>query len=149
MWNAISLVQDMNSCRCVHFLRRKPLHHGHLHHWNTFIARIFYKPRKNICFLAIQSGSKLCSVPGSNKGLSSSFWWLGGTNHMKFTEECVIRTEKRVLVKKMFTNWLHIGFPLQVLVENIVHGAETDNHMTMQGNDNRQIKKNYNETLKV
>ena len=22
MWNAISLVQDLNSCRCVHFLRR-------------------------------------------------------------------------------------------------------------------------------
>ena len=30
MWNAISLVQDLKSCRRVHFLRRKPLHHGHL-----------------------------------------------------------------------------------------------------------------------
>ena len=30
MWNAISLGQDLNSCRCVHFLRRYPLHHGHL-----------------------------------------------------------------------------------------------------------------------
>ena len=30
MWNAISLVQDLNSCCLVHFLRRKPLHHGHL-----------------------------------------------------------------------------------------------------------------------
>ena len=27
MWNAISLVQDLNSCRRVHFLR--PLHHRH------------------------------------------------------------------------------------------------------------------------
>ena len=30
MWNAISLVQDLNSCRRVHFLRRQRLHHGHL-----------------------------------------------------------------------------------------------------------------------
>ena len=30
MWNAISLVQDLNSYRCIHFLRRQPLHHGHL-----------------------------------------------------------------------------------------------------------------------
>ena len=30
MWNAISLVEDLNSCRRVHFLRRYPLHHGHL-----------------------------------------------------------------------------------------------------------------------
>ena len=30
MWNAISLVQGLNSCCCVHFLRQKPLHHGHL-----------------------------------------------------------------------------------------------------------------------
>ena len=29
MWNAISLVQDLNSCRHVQFLRRQPLHHGH------------------------------------------------------------------------------------------------------------------------
>ena len=29
MRNAISLVQDLNSCRRVHFLRRQPLHHGH------------------------------------------------------------------------------------------------------------------------
>ena len=30
MWNANSLVQDLNSCRRVHFLRRWPFHHGHL-----------------------------------------------------------------------------------------------------------------------
>ena len=29
MWNAISLVQDLNSCRRVHFLQRKPLNHWH------------------------------------------------------------------------------------------------------------------------
>ena len=29
MWNAISLVQCLNSCNRVHFLRRKPLHHSH------------------------------------------------------------------------------------------------------------------------
>ena len=30
MWNAISFIQDLNLCRRVHFLRRWPLHHGHL-----------------------------------------------------------------------------------------------------------------------
>ena len=30
MWNAISHVQDLKSCRRVHFLQRWPLHHGHL-----------------------------------------------------------------------------------------------------------------------
>ena len=30
MWNAISLVQVLNSFRRVHFLRGQPLHHGHL-----------------------------------------------------------------------------------------------------------------------
>ena len=30
MWNAISLVQDLNTCRRVHFRRRLQLHHGHL-----------------------------------------------------------------------------------------------------------------------
>ena len=31
MWNANSLVQDLNSCRCVHFKRQQPLQHGQLH----------------------------------------------------------------------------------------------------------------------
>ena len=31
MWNAISLVQELNSDRRVHILWREPLHHGHLH----------------------------------------------------------------------------------------------------------------------
>ena len=31
MWNAISYVQDLNSCRRVHFLRRWPLHYGHIY----------------------------------------------------------------------------------------------------------------------
>ena len=30
MWNAISLVEDLNSCCRVHFLQRYWLHHGHL-----------------------------------------------------------------------------------------------------------------------
>ena len=30
MWNAISLIQDLNSCHRVHFQWQKPLHHGHL-----------------------------------------------------------------------------------------------------------------------
>ena len=30
MWNKISLVQDLNSSCRIHFLRRKPLQHGHI-----------------------------------------------------------------------------------------------------------------------
>ena len=30
MWNASSLVQDLNSCRCIHFQWRNSWHHGHL-----------------------------------------------------------------------------------------------------------------------
>ena len=29
IWNAITLFQDLKSCRCVHFLR--PLHHGYIY----------------------------------------------------------------------------------------------------------------------
>ena len=35
-----------------------------------------------------------------NRALSSNFWWLRSTNHVKFTEECVMNTEKHVLVKR-------------------------------------------------
>ena len=44
MWNAISLVQDLNLYHRVHFLWRKPLHHGHLHMvlWHINHYRFFY-----------------------------------------------------------------------------------------------------------
>ena len=49
------------------------------------------------------------SQAGMKRGLSSIFCWLRSANHVKFTEECVICTEKHVLVKikKIFTNGLN------------------------------------------
>ena len=43
-----------------------------------------------------------------NKGLSSNLRWLRSVDHMKFTEECFMRTEKHVLGKKLFTNGINI-----------------------------------------
>ena len=40
-----------------------------------------------------------------NRDLSSNFGWLRNTNHMKFTEECLMHTEKYVSAKRIFTNW--------------------------------------------
>ena len=37
--------------------------------------------------------------------LSSNFWCLRSVNPVKFTEECVICTEKQVLVKKIVYKW--------------------------------------------
>ena len=31
---------------------------------------------------------------GLNRGLTSNFWWLRRANHLKFTEQCVMCTEK-------------------------------------------------------
>ena len=53
------------------------------------------------------------SAPGLNRSLSSNFWWLKRENHVKFTEECFMFTEKPVLVKKkMFTYGLNMGLLL-------------------------------------
>ena len=41
--NAVSLIQDLNSCDCVHFLQRKQLHHRHL----------FIKACKLVTFLCV------------------------------------------------------------------------------------------------
>ena len=44
---------------------------------------------------------------------------------MKFTEECVMYTEKHVLVKKIFTKRLHMGFVQQAGVKKTVHRVKT------------------------
>ena len=65
------------------------------------------------------------SAPDMNRGLSSNFWWLRSANPVWFTKECVMCTEKHVLVKKILTNELNMGLPLQVWVKKIAHGVET------------------------
>ena len=51
---------------------------------------------------------------------------------MKFTEECLIRTKKHVLLRKIFTNRLNMdtnrlnkGLPQRAWVGKTVHGKET------------------------
>ena len=51
-------------------------------------------------FESIYNGDKSNSARGLNRGLSSNFWWLISSNSVKFTEECVMRTEKHVLAEK-------------------------------------------------
>ena len=43
MWNTIILVEDLNLCRRVHFLRWYPLHHGHLHGHNLRLIERFHQ----------------------------------------------------------------------------------------------------------
>ncbi len=66
-----------------------------------------------IFFEVIQNNSKSNNAPGLNRGLSSNYWWLRIANHMKFTEEWIICTEKHVLVKKIFTNEQNMSLHLQ------------------------------------
>ena len=56
------------------------------------------------------------SAPGLNRGLSSKFRWLTSVNHMKFTEECVMYTEKKhFLIKKSLQ--INMGLPLGTRVK--------------------------------
>ena len=40
------------------------------------------------------------SAPNLKRGLTSKFWLLRNENHVKFTDECVMCTEKHFLVKR-------------------------------------------------
>ena len=44
---------------------------------------------------------------------------------MKLTEECVMYTEKYVLVKIMFTKGLNMSLPLRAQLKTVVHEVET------------------------
>ena len=49
MWNTISLVQHLNWCRHVHFLRRWPLHHGHLTSLSSLLFTAFLSYFQSPC----------------------------------------------------------------------------------------------------
>ena len=71
--------------------------------WNWFIVKIIY-------FEAIQNDIKLNSDLVLKRGMSSNLWWLRSTNHVKFTEECVMCIEKKhVFIKKFFKKSLQMG----------------------------------------
>ena len=42
------------------------------------------------------------SVSGLNRVLPSNFGWLRSAKYLKFTEKCVLYTEKHVLVKNVY-----------------------------------------------
>ena len=61
-----------------------------------------------------------------NRGLSSNFWWLRDANHVRFTDECALCTEKHVLVTQIFTNELSMELPCWNWVEKkTANGVET------------------------
>ena len=88
-----------------------------MHSFELVYRKDYSNPAK--MFWAFQNDNKL------NRGLSSNFWELRSANHVKFTEEFVMYTEKHILVKKMFTNELNMGLLLWARVKKIVHGVET------------------------
>ena len=79
IWNAISLVEDLNSCRRVHFL-----HHGHLkkiynHGRRSLVVWVeihvfFYVLQGNLLFLYIWGSFPLTSPYSTKK---TDFLWLG------------------------------------------------------------------------
>ena len=84
----------------------------------------YYNLTKNICFEAIQNGSKSNNAPGLNRGLSSKFWWLRRANNVKFADECVKCMENHVLVKKRFINGWNMGLSLWTWVKKTIYGLE-------------------------
>ena len=66
--------------------------------WNWFIAKIILILQKYL-FCGYSKWQQI-GVILAWTGLSSNFWWVRSANHGKFTEECVMCTEKYVLVKK-------------------------------------------------
>ena len=79
---------------------------------NWFLTKIF---KKKIFLIAL----RLFKIKELQPWTESSFWWLRSANHVKFTEELVIHSEKHILVKINFTN----GFATISL--KTVHGVET------------------------
>ena len=62
--------------------------------FGTGLEQNYFNHPQNICFVAIQYGSKSNNVSGLN------FCWLGNANYVKFIEQSVMCTKKLVLVKK-------------------------------------------------
>ena len=54
------------------------------------------------------------SVPGLNWSLSLNIWWL---RSVKFNEECVMNTEKHVLVNNVY-KWAKHEFATTILSQN-------------------------------
>ena len=64
------------------------------------------------------------SAPSLNRGLSLNLWWQKSTNYVKFPEECMMCTEKHILVKKIFTKELNMALLGQVQVKKTAHELE-------------------------
>ena len=107
MWNAINLVQDLNLCSRVHFIRAKPLHHGYLHnisnlyalfntldsfinhhhhhHHDVLVARIYLTLSRHFSLPFIASGRSSGFHPVS----SHSCWMYVRAGRPAFARPCV------------------------------------------------------------
>ena len=70
--------------------------------WNWSIPRNYFNRRKYLLWGYSKWRQIKQSSSGLNIGLSSNFWLLRIANHVKFTEECVVCTEKHALIGKGF-----------------------------------------------
>ena len=77
---------------------------------NIYLVTLWYNLTK-LCFEVIQNGSKSNGAPGSNRSLTTNYWYLKSVNHVKLTEECVMYIEKHILVNRNVYKWAkHVFF---------------------------------------
>ena len=109
MWNAISQVQDLNSCRRVHFLRRKPLHHGHLNMYFQVIM-LQIQPVEN----DVQVKNDFHTIENMHFTKYFTFW--------KISSLKVIRYKSNILIAliEWGINWTILEFSIRQAI-NYMH----------------------------
>ena len=95
MWNAIILVQDLNSSRRVHFLRQLPLHHGHL---QLVVVIIIF------CYFCIFLESCNCWIFAVFKVGKSSSLIFFGFREFVYVSSCVKVLMHRHLFSSILVN---------------------------------------------
>ena len=107
----------------------KPSGQSTVVYWLPYSSNTSHRPSQTPCLPWISYATQKQNILGYPKrhqvkqsalGLSSKLWCLKITNHVKFTKECVMWTEKHVLVKSVY-KWAK----LRVWVGKKVHRIET------------------------
>ena len=78
--------------------------------WNWFIINIFFNFSEIFVLRLFKMAANEIVLQAWTEVCHQSFYWLRSTNHVKFTKECLMCTEKHVLVKKylqMSYTWVY------------------------------------------
>ena len=75
--------------------------------WNWYVAKIILISQIYLFFGYSKWQQIKQSAPALNRDLSSNFWQPRSPNYMKFTKECVISSEKHILVKNVYKSVKH------------------------------------------